>query len=549
MPRVRRLTQTGSGQLLRVLFVQRSSLWLRARATHDAHYFVTSLIAMHVVGTGASAGVCRRFLLRGVVAAFMLFVGLSDSHAQDRLSQTPPEPVRVGALDLTLNWRSRAEYWNWFQGDAGSGRYGFGHSQLRVGIGQQRERLNWLIEGEQVAILGLPADAVAPPPLGQLGLGGTYYAANDNHVNNASAFVKQSFVQWKSLGPTSLKVGRFEFFDGAEARSSDAAVTTLVQTRIAHRLISNFGFTAVQRTFDGAQFAWTSGTHNVTALAARPTEGIFQVDGMGELNVQIYYGAYNRSISSRQGAGSFRAFAVGYVDSRSGALKTDNRSTAARTADRSDIRVETWGADYVHVFRTASAGAFDLLGWGAIQTGNWGTLTHRAGAVVGEGGWQVPARLSPFLSAGYSYGSGDGDPADGRHGTFFQLLTTPRQYARFPFYNMMNNEDAYATLNVRLSPHLAVRSELHRLWLARATDLWYSGGGAFQQSTFGYQGRPSGGRRNLATVWDVSGDYQLTRVLTITLYYAHASADDVIAGIYGRENPGTLAYAETTVHF
>src|SRR5439155_25696869 len=117
----------------------------------------------------------------------------------------------------------------------------------------------------------LPNDAVAPAPLGQSGLGATYYAANDNSVNNASAFVKQAFVQFNGVRPTSLKVGRFEFFDGAEARSTDPAVTTLVQTRIAHRLISNFGFTAVQRTFDGAQFAWNAGPHNVTAFAARPT--------------------------------------------------------------------------------------------------------------------------------------------------------------------------------------------------------------------------------------------------------------------------------------
>jgi hypothetical protein len=491
------------------------------------------------------------FRFRGAVVALMLCMGFVDLRAQERQSPTAtaPEPMRIGRLDLTLNWRSRAEYWNWFQGDAGSGRYAFGHSLLRIAVGQNRNRVKWLFEGEQVGIVELPSDAVAPAPLGQLGLGATYYAANGDHVNNASAFVKQAFVQWTDLGPASLKLGRFEFFDGAEARSSDPVVTTLVQTRVAHRLISNFGFTAVQRTFDGAQFAWNSGAQNVTAFAARPTEGIFQVDGMGELNIQIYYGAYNRSILTHNGAGSLRAFAVGYIDSRSGVTKTDNRPSSERTADQGPIRLETWGADYVHVFHTKSAGAVDLIGWGAVQTGAWGSLTHLAGAGVGEAGWQMPARLSPSVSAGYSYGSGDGDPNDGRHGTFFQVLTTPRQYARFPFYNMMNNEDAYATLNVRPVPHLAVRSEWHRLWLASAADLWYAGGGAFQQTSFGYQGRPSGGLRDLAFVWDVSGDYQVTRLLTITAYYARASGGDVIAAIYGRDKPGTLAYLETTVHF
>jgi hypothetical protein len=469
--------------------------------------------------------------------------------SQPALAPTP-STVKLGPLDVSLNWRSRLESWDWFEGNTGNSNYAFGHSLLRVGLGQKSDRVDWQVEASQITIVGLPNGAIAPAPLGQLGLGATYYAANGNNENNADAFVKQAVVQLKQLGPTSLKVGRFEFFDGAEAKSTDPAITTLVQTRIAHRLISNFGFTAVQRTFDGAQFAWNAGSNNLTAFAARPTEGIFQVDGMGELDVQIYYGAFNKSIKTSHGAGSLRVFGVGYVDGRSTVLKTDNRSVALRTADRGDIKIGTWGADYVHVFNTAAFGTVDVLAWGVIQTGSWGNLAQRAGAFVGEVGWQAPAStIKPWVSAGYSYGSGDGNPNDSRHGTFFQVLTTPRQYARFPFYNMMNNEDVYATLDLRPAPTLALRSELHGLRLANAADLWYSGGGAFQQSTFGYQGRPSNGSRRLSTVWDLSADYRLTRFLSATLYYGHASGTGAIASIYPKDSDGQLAYVETTVHF
>jgi hypothetical protein len=44
------------------------------------------------------------------------------------------------------------------------------------------------------------------------------------------------------------------------------------------------------------------------------------------------------------------------------------------------------------------------------------------------------------------------NPNDKTHGSFFQILPTPRPYARFPFYNMMNNEDFYGTVVLRL-PH------------------------------------------------------------------------------------------------
>jgi hypothetical protein len=402
----------------------------------------------------------------------------------------------------------------------------------------------------QPTILGLPADAVAPAPLGQLGMGATYYAANNNSVNNASIFPKQAYVQFNHLGPATLKLGRFEFFDGFEAKSSDATVTTIIRTRIASRLISNFAFTAVQRTFDGVHLTWTSGSHNVTAFAARPTEGVFQVDGLRELDIQTYYASYNRSVTRPNGAGSLRVFGIGYVDTRSNVVKTDNRSLAAQAADKEPIALGTWGADYVHVVNTTNGSTFDIIGWGAVQTGAWGKLTQRSAAVVGEAGWQSTASgLKPWVSGGYSWGSGDSDPNDSTHGTFFQLLPTPRPYARFPFYNMMNNADVYTTLSIKPVPKLAVRSELHGLRLANAADLWYLGGGAYQQSTFGYQGRPSNGRANLATVWDISADYPLTRFLDATAYYAHAWGQGVVSAIYPNGPNGQLAYFETTIHF
>ena len=302
------------------------------------------------------------------VGLIVLFLAGRSAWAQEPAAAPPPktEPapppvLTLGPFDVSVNWRARAERWDWFEGAAGNSNYTFGDSLLRVAIGQRPHRLDWQLEAEQAAILGLPGDAVVPAPQGQLGLGGTYYAANGNSANNGNAFVKQAFGQVKKLGPTSLKLGRFEFFDGAEAKPADPTVATLVQTRITSRLISNFACSAVQRTYDGAQFSWNAGSNNVTAFAARPTEGVFQVDGMGELDIEVYYGAFNKSIKTRSGEGSLRVFGVGYVDGRS-VLKTDNRPLAARTADHGEIKIGTYGADYVQAFQTARSGTFDVLG-------------------------------------------------------------------------------------------------------------------------------------------------------------------------------------------
>jgi alginate export protein len=488
----------------------------------------------------------------------------ADNSAAAPTAQMPPAPApsapsrstaapakhKLGPLEISVNWRTRAEGWNWFQGDTGNSDYGLWNSLLRVGIGQTGERFNWFIEGEQPSILGLPNDAVVAAPQGQLGLGGTYYAANNNHTNEANGFVKQAFVDFRHLGPAALKIGRFEYFDGTEVKPSDPLLATVIQTRITSRLVSNFGFSAVQRAFDGVQMSLNSGQNNWTFVGARPTQGVFQVKGMDELDVDLYSGAYTRSISTKQNAGELRVFALGYIDHRTLVLKTDNRPQAVRAADQGKIEIATYGLDYAHVYNAENAGKFDFLLWGALQNGSWGSQTQHAAAFVGEAGWQPPVRmLKPWISAGYSYGSGDGDPNNGRHSTFFQLLPTPRQYARFPFYNMMNNEDAYATLNVRPLSKLSLRSEAHALRLASATDIWYLGGGAFQPKTFGYTGRTSNGNRGLANVWDLSADYQVTPSFGTTLYYGHAWGKGVIEAIYPRNANGQLIFLETNYHF
>jgi hypothetical protein len=370
---------------------------------------------------------------------------------QDSKPATPkPDKHRLGPFDFSINWRTRTEGWQWFEGKSGNSDYPFFDSLLRVGVGQTREKVDWFVEGEMASILGLPNNAVAPAPLGQLGLGGTYYVANGNQSNNNSGFLKQAYVNFKHLGKSSVKLGRFEFFDGLEVKPKDPMLATVVQTRIANRLISNFAFAAVQRTYDGGQFALNSGSNNFTFFGARPTQGVFQVDGMDELDVEIYYGAFNHAVKTQHGSGCLRVFGIGYVDDRNTVLKTDNRPAAVRKADLGKVEIATYGADYAHVFKTEKAGNIDLLAWGAFQGGSWGALTQRAYAFVGEAGWQPAVKaLHPWISLGYSYGSGDKNPKDGTNGTFFQILTTPRAYARFPFYNMMNNADAYVTLNVK----------------------------------------------------------------------------------------------------
>lgn len=472
--------------------------------------------------------------------------------ASSALAQAPaPAPITIGGtVVVSSSLRSRTYSWNWF-GDSPDGEYTYQGSLWRVGLSQSKPRYDWQIEFEAPFLLNLPTSAVEAAPRGQLGLGGAYFAANNGRANPAALFLKQGFIQFKGIGSVagqSLKVGRMEVNDGLEVAPKNATLATLGRDRISQRVLGSFGFSDVLRSLDGAQYVLSTPALNLTAVAARPTAGVFQVNGWAELNINVFYGALTGQVGADRHPGAWRLFGLGYHDYRQGVAKTDNRPAAVRNADSESIVIGTYGGNYLHVAATP-AGPVDLLVWGAVQTGAWGTLAHRAGAIAAEVGWQpagLPA-LRPWVRGGYDYGSGDHDPADDRHGTFFQGLPTVRLYARMPFFNLMNSADLFGELILRPSNRLTLRADVHALRLADKNDLWYSGGGAFQHGTFGFSGRPSNGQTGLATLYDVSGDIALNPRVALGLYYAYARSRAVARTIFPAGNGAHFGFIEWQV--
>jgi hypothetical protein len=490
---------------------------------------------------------------RTVLAAVCSLAALAPSV----FAQTPaPPPIALGDdVVFSSAIRTRTYDWNFF-GDTPNGDYTYQGTQVRFGITQTKKAYDWQLEFEVPFMIHLPTTAVQPPPQGQLGLGANYYAANDNSENPAAIFLKQGYVRFKGLGGVdgqSLKVGRFEYNDGLETTPKNGTLTALNRDRISQRVLGNFGFSDVLRSLDGGQYVFNTPKLNVTAVAARPTEGVFQVNGWNELHINVFYGALTGQGGSEKNPSLWRVFALGYHDYRaygSGLVKTDNRSAAAKAADTENINIGTYGGNVLQVAAT-QAGPVDLMFWGVLQAGSWGTLSHRAGAMAAEIGWQpspLPS-LKPWIRAGYDYSSGDSNPTDDRHGTFFQVLPTARVYARMPFFNLINNVDAFGELILRPASRLTIRSDIHALSLADSHDLWYSGGGAFQPNSFGFSGRPSNGHTSLATLYDVQGDITINPHVALALYYAYAHSGDVAYTIFPTSAGGHLAYVEWLIRF
>lgn len=473
--------------------------------------------------------------------------------------QSTPAPIKLGDITFSGSLRLRAESWDWFDTDKADGNYTFGAAALRFGFSQSKETLEWMLEAEVPVLMGVPGNSIAPAPQGQLGLGAAYFAANGQQ--NASLIFKQGFVRFKNLfgdKASSLRLGRFEFNDGAELLPADAQLATIKRDHIAQRLIGGFGFSHVGRSFDGVQFIRNFKAGNLTVVGARPTEGVFQLNGNDELDVDFYYGAFTHAKKFKTGETEWRAFALHYHDGRP-TLKTDNRATALRTADKNNIRLTTIGGHHIGVYK-AGKGKFDTLLWAAGQFGSWGNLDQRSAAIAAEagyavGGSQLPDKLrqlKPWIRAGYFRSTGDGDPGDTQHTTFFQMLPTPRIYARTPFFNAMNNEDVFGEFRIKPHAKLAMRFDAHHLRLSNSKDLWYTGGGAYQKRTFGYTGRPTTGNQNLGWMFDASTDVTVTTRTSLTFYLSSLRGGGVQSAIYpqgGANPPARFAYLELTQKF
>jgi hypothetical protein len=460
-------------------------------------------------------------------------------------------PMKIGGVTVTGSLRMRGYGWNWFEVSSGENQYGYSGNLLRVNFAGRRKNWDWDAEVGAPFLLGLPDSATVPAPQGALGLGSNYFTANGNSRFAGSAFLKQAYIRFRGLGSegATLQVGRFDFNDATEIVPKDGTLAAVKRDRLSQRLIGTFGWSDVGRSFDGLHFSYSKPKEDFTFVAAIPTRGVFQTDGWGWNRVGFGYAAFTHEWGHGKHSADTRVFALSYDDWRP-ILKTDNRPLSVRRASLSNIRLETLGGHTIHSFAT-SAGTIDAVAWGALQTGRWGTQTHRAYSFDFEAGYQpkILPRLKPWIRGGYTAGSGDGNPGDNRHSTFFQVLPTPRPYARFPFFNMMNTQDAFGAAILRLHPKVTVSSEFHSLRLSKAADLWYSGGGVFQPWTFGYAGRDGSGRRSLANLYDASAEFRAARQLTLTGYFGYAQGRAVMERIYPLGKDATFGYLEALFRF
>src|SRR5579872_2175485 len=224
------------------------------------------------------------------------------------------DPIKIGDVTFSGSLRSRLYVWDWFEPAAGNNNYAYSGNILRFSFSQNRDTWDWNAEFAVPFLLGLPSNATGTgAQQGALGLGSNYLAANSGSHNTAMIFPKQLYVRFDGLGGNrahSLQIGRFEFLDGSEVVPKNTTLAAVKRDRVAQRLIGNFGFSDVGRSFDGVHYVYGSPSDNFTFIGAVPTRGVFQVDGWGWNRIGFGYGSYTRQWGSKGHAADTRLFFI-----------------------------------------------------------------------------------------------------------------------------------------------------------------------------------------------------------------------------------------------
>ena len=488
----------------------------------------------------------RRTTIAACVAALAVWNGAWAA------TETPDASAPEGwskYVTPILSDRARGEFASWFTpgpdvARAGAADYAFFANVLRFGGKLAVPHLTLLVEGQDVRLANLPDDATFAPPHGNLGPGALYFFHThglEGETSQGETFLRQGYVTLSDppgVKGLSLTGGRFEYSDGLETVPQDPALAWLKRQRLGERLIGPFNYTHMGRSFDGVKLAYDHQVFNLTAVAMRPTHGGFEVSAMRELGDVGLAGATAtlKGIPALNPNADVRLFYFAYEDDRFAdereddihPLKVDNRPLDVRLADTKSIRVHNVGGHVANV-ADAGPGRFDALLWGAVQSGDWGEQNHSAWAWAAEAGYQLPKCWgAPWFRIGVHQSSGDDDPEDGDHDTFFQVLPTARIYAQLPFYNLMNSQDLFAQLILKPHPRVTIRTDFHHLRLTERNDLWYAGGGATNDDVFGYSGIPANVHRNLAEVVDLAVTVNILQQLTMYGYYGHAFGQGVV---------------------
>ncbi|WP_168719047.1 alginate export family protein [Thermosulfurimonas marina] len=471
-----------------------------------------------------------------------------------------------GKIKAKLNFKEevRYEYWNTFDNGA-SGKddsYSFVSSKMRFGAGFTSSVVDAYAQLHWTQFFNLPDD-------GQFGLGTLYYTFNGafggqkgKATDIGYGAISQAWVRVKPpmVPGLSLKLGRFFYLSGLEGGlPKNGTLKWVKKVRISQRMIGPFDWSRVGRAFDGGLLSYDFAPWNFTLSYMHPTPGGFylrrddpELNGESTHDIDIATAVLSLKDTNPWVPNlDAQLFYYYYNDERQlGAAPTDPQKNGL-----GDCEVHMIGGHAIYAY-DIGPGTLDFLLWGGYQWGVWGrnpTLDHKAYALAVEAGYKFKnLPWQPWFRVGYFYGTGDDDPNDKDHETFFMMIPTLRIYSLTPSYTFMNTNYWMAQVILKPLKNVVVRSDVHFVDLTEDEDYWYLGSGMMRPDVFSY--KPVGAHiakndDDLLTMWDLSvfikNLYQYNGVkVGLDLYLSHIWGGDVVEDAFPKDDDLTFFYAE-----
>ncbi len=471
----------------------------------------------------------------------LFFVFFVVAFSSDTLAQSADQPK----VTATLSNVTRVESWSYFPPPPQAGSdptYTLVADRAELGIRVDGARFDIAGAFNYVRLENLPANAIGP---GGLGAGAFYFAAAGVPYSY-QVYLSELLLRAKSRdGRVAAAFGRMHYASGLESMGSPPAIDRLKRERLASRLVGDFEWSLYQRRFDGMRFDADRRSWHATGAVFMPTQGGFEESANLTIpRIQIASAAWTGKSSAAQ---EWQAFGHVYRDRRTSTARPDNSGSADGAVD---LTIAAFGGSFARVSPTR-AGEYDLVLWGAAEVGDWYGQEQRAGSIAIEAGHRwTHAALRPWIRGGYAYASGDRNPLDHRHGTFFQMLPSSRKYALSSAYTQMNLKDAFVQAWIE-PERFSARVEVHRLDLARAADLWYQGSGATASAParyFGFSGRPANGASSLGTIVESIAEFPIKPFWSINGYAGTMWGGDVVKRSFSG-NRLTTWFVENVIRF
>jgi hypothetical protein len=468
------------------------------------------------------------FLVTGAVLVAVLALAASPLLGAGRAQAADPAPSDpftlqtadgVHTVKLSLSTRFRIEGWDahapemdWFTAFRSRAGLQYTWKDLFTAYVEfQDARVNGIS-----CLAGDPNDPCRHPTSGA----GDLYRRNSGDSSHASSQrIRQLWLELQPVENAKLRLGRQDIKLGTEVMYPEGNWKYLKGARLAERLVGTVGWTHVERSNDGATLSYDVGEdYNIYLWGAKPTTGVFDVDGPYSTQDDILYGG--ASLTAKRGAWlpntEARIFWIGYRDDRSernGALQESH-----------NLNIYTAGASLLGV-HPMGPGNVDLMLWGAYQWGDFYDLDQFAWSALVEAGYQfTEVQMKPWVRAGINAATGDRDVDDDDNEAFFNLLPTNHKFYgfqdRFALSNLIN-----FFLQLKLAP--TAKSDLnvflHRFQVFTGDDGRRFGTGAFNRSSFGYGVSPSGGNgsHSVGTAVDVVANYKLHPRLALQAGYTY----------------------------